>query len=97
MSTRYFSFWCERCPTRVVVETDNPTYIGAHLGVASIRVDVGDEPIVAASTRCPACGSQLYNLEDLVSFREVPIHDKTDTAKEHAAWRERQKEEGDGE
>jgi len=24
VSTRYFTFWCERCPTRVTVETDVP-------------------------------------------------------------------------
>ena len=93
---RYFFFWCERCPTRVRVETelpaaasgDDPEYSFATsewVGQAHVVVS-GDDYLVPAD-RCPACGGQLHDLDQLVCQGDVPPN--TFTPEAHAAWRER--------
>jgi hypothetical protein len=93
---RRFTFWCARCPTRVTVETEvppsssypDPEYsFASSEGVAACRVHPavpGDDGLVTADL-CPACGSQLHDLDELVALGEVPPN--TFTAEAHAAWR----------
>ena len=100
MTGRRFSFWCERCPTRITVETevpysapnDEPQYIGPSFdGVSLVRVQEpipGDDGIEIAEL-CPACGSRLHVLDDLVVFGHVRlITGDEDFSKRHAEWRD---------
>lgn len=86
--TRYFYFWCERCPTRITIATEVPASApdgepeyngGSYVAVAS-TCDVAD--------LCPACAGQLHDLDTLVAHNEVKLT-ITDAREEHAAWRAR--------
>ena len=73
MTTRYFYFWCERCPTRITIDTDvpasseypDPEYTFATDGVALFQARPAkpcDDGLEVADL-CPACGGQLLDLD----------------------------------
>lgn len=95
---RCFWFWCERCPTRVTVETEVPTsstypdpeYTFAEsdgVGLVRVREPVPNDDGLETADLCPACGAQLHDLDDLLARGRVPYHERLETSKLHAAWR----------
>ena len=103
--TRYFYFWCERCPTRITIETEVPSVAVAPEGEPAYSFAVwdgvglaraceprgpGDDGLVVADL-CPACGSELHDLDDLMARGLVRLDDDSaeHITKEHAAWRAR--------
>jgi hypothetical protein len=97
MRTRYFSFWCERCPTRITVETEappddpsgGPEYSFAELnwvGLVQVRSpSPGDDGLEVADL-CPSCAGQLRDLDDLLGRQIVPYHELKDSPRLHAEW-----------
>ena len=96
--TRYFYFWCERCPTRITIETEAPPdapkgepeysaagFNGVGLARAHEPMSANDDGLEVADL-CPACGSQLHDLDDLTSRGEVPRFE-SDTRELHTNWR----------
>lgn len=73
--TRYFYFWCEKCPTRIHLQTEvqqaapdgQPTYDFAE----SEWVGQCEQGHVA--DRCPACGGPLRDTDDLVAREYLPL------------------------
>jgi len=96
MSTRYFYFWCERCPTRITVETDvpatsqypDPEYTFSTDGVALFQAKppTPTDDGLEVADRCPACGGQLCDLDDLILFGHVPVHDAEQHPAQHARF-----------
>jgi hypothetical protein len=98
--TRYYYFWCERCPTRVTVETEAP--VGAPdgepqyacpaddgVGAVQTRTPTAHDDGMESAQMCPACGAQLRDLDSLVTYGEVPASTLASEASEaHAKWRE---------
>jgi hypothetical protein len=97
MTTRFFSFWCENCPTRITVETEvqavmpdgEPTYDFAEtewVGQVQTRMptlaDDGYEP----ARHCPACAHELCDLDSLLAVGSVPYHESEDSPRVHAEW-----------
>ncbi len=84
MSIRYFSFWCENCPTRIHLETEvpsgapegQPEYVFAEsdwVGLARARDSVpGDDGLIRADL-CPACAGPLHDVDDLVAREYLPM------------------------
>ncbi len=97
---RYFYFWCERCPTRVTVETEapvgapdgEPQYISPDddgVGSVQTRAPTAHDDGMEAAHLCPACGSQLHDVDSLVAYGLVPAGTLASEAGEaHARWRE---------
>jgi len=100
--TRYFYFWCERCPTRVTVETEapyeapggEPQYICPDddgVGSVQTRAPTAHDDGMEAAHLCPACGGRLHDLDGLVTCGLVPMNALTSDAADreaHAKWRE---------
>jgi len=99
--TRHFSFWCESCPTRVLVETEvsaascypDPEYVGAMDGVATARIrpPVEHDDGLEIADLCPADGGQLHCLDELIGRGLIPHHDDIDSPNLHAGWIEKRK------
>jgi hypothetical protein len=97
VTSRYFYFWCVRCPTRITVETEAPGIAGADgepeyafaesEWVGQAAVVVGGEEHLCPADRCPACEGQLHDLDDLLARGLVPYHEDKDSSELHAAWR----------
>jgi len=97
---RYFYFWCERCPTRITVETEVPsaapegepeyTFAGSDgVGLAHVRAVTPTDDGLEIADLCPACGSPLHDLDDLMA-REIVRLDTIIVdriAESHAKWR----------
>lgn len=97
---RYFYFWCERCPTRITVETEVPPgqfyplpeYNFAEsewVGLAQARPPTSGDDGLEAASLCPACGGQLHDWDDLAGRETIPYCDEKDVSKVHADWREK--------
>ena len=99
--TRYFYFWCERCPTRITVETEAPpsaldgepeyTFAGSEgVGLAQARAVTPTDDGLEVADLCPACSSPLHDLDDLVARGDVRLDASAErVTKAHAAWRAR--------
>lgn len=94
---RYFYFWCVNCPTRITVETEVPEVAPAGQPQYDFamfewvgQVQVGDTR--KRADRCPACGGQLWDVDELAARGDIPLN--TFTAEAHAAWRREEKNDG---
>ena len=103
--SRYFYFWCVRCPTRITVETEvpassqypDPEYsFAAAECVAAYRArpPVPNDDGLESADLCPACGSQLWDLDELLARGIVPYHENHESSKLHAAWRKEEATDG---
>lgn len=71
-ATRYFGFWCNKCPTRVSVETES---------------DKPDAQPYYGEQECPSCfDGKLVDTDILCGSSEIPYHDEKDSAQVHAEW-----------
>ena len=97
MSTRYFFFWCECCPTRITVETEvaaaapagEPEYSFAEsewVGLAVVREPKPGDDGLEVADLCPACAGNLCDLDDLFARGILPYHDSKDAPGLHAEW-----------
>jgi hypothetical protein len=93
-SARYFYFWCENCPTRITIETEvpaasadgDPEYtFASHVGLARVREPTPHDDGTEMADLCPACGSLLHDVDELVAYGDVPPNCGTPDA--HAIWR----------
>ena len=98
---RYFYFWCERCPTRITIETEVPAaspgdeleYTFADfVGLAQVRAPTPTDDGTEGATLCPACGGVLHDMDELVARDEVPVPFSC-SAEAHATWRAKRREE----
>jgi len=90
--TRYFYFWCERCSTRITVETEvpadapdgDPQYGFAMADGVGVVVS---RDHVSVALNCPACEGQLHDLDEMLARGNVPYHDSRESSMLHTAWR----------
>ena len=86
--SRYFYFWCVRCPTRITVETEVPaSEFPGEFGLFA-PADAETEETrsgYASGDRCPACHGKLHNLDELVA--QGLVSQTCTTSEAHAAWR----------
>lgn len=82
---RRFTFWCVRCPTRVAVESELNELIDC-AALARVGPQLDDNVI---ADRCPSCGEQMYDVEELILFGNVrhPWRPE-ETSEIHRQWRE---------
>ncbi len=94
---RYFYFWCERCPTRITVETEappdapdgEPEYTFAEsngVGLAEARPSAPGDDGLEVADLCPACSSPLHDVDDLTARGVIPRF-KSDMRELHTNWR----------